>query len=374
MYTVLESIATGNPPLRFAQSLAASLVQRIESLPASLRRRIPLIYERTSIDFRYTCVEDHVRENSEEFDFYPQNWMLQPSPTTAQRNRKYRQAVIPLAEQVARDALEQASLTPDEITHLIVVSCTGFFAPGLDIELVKRLGLPAHTQRTLIGFMGCYAAFNALRVAHGFCQTHPEARVLIVCAELCTLHFQVNDQFEHAIVSALFSDGAAAVVLAPRTEDDARGHLAYVDHHCLLDDDSMEAMTWEIGDTGFLMGLSSRVPKIIARNLPAYLDPLLCRHGLTPEAIGFWAIHPGGRVIVEKARDVIGLTDEDIHDSLEVLRLHGNMSSPTILFVLKRFLDRHRAHRANGSDGFGYGVALAFGPGLTLEGCLWKRV
>lgn len=374
MYTVLESIATGNPPLRIPQPFAASLVQRIESLPASLRRRIPLIYERSSIDFRYTCVEDHRREQPDTFEFYPQNWSLQPAPTTAQRNRKYREAAIPLAEQVARDALDQAGMAPEEITHLIAVSCTGFFAPGLDIELVKRLGLPAHTQRTLIGFMGCYAAFSALRVAHGFCQTDPDARVLVVCAELCTLHFQVDDSFQTAVANALFSDGAAAAVLAPRSEAEARGHLAYADHHCLLDDDSMDAMTWEIGDTGFLMGLSSRVPKILARNLPAYLDALLCPHGLTPEAIGFWAIHPGGRAIVEKAQEVIGLADDAIHDSLEVLRLHGNMSSPTILFVLKRFFDRHRAHRAAGGDGFGHGVALAFGPGLTLEGCLWQRV
>ena len=122
------------------------------------------------------------------------------------------------------------------------------------------------------------------------------------------------------------------------------------------------------------MGLSSRVPAILARNLPAYLDALLCRNGLTPEAVDFWAIHPGGRAIVEKAREVVGLDEAAIHDSLEVLRLHGNMSSPTILFVLKRFLDRHRAQRADGGDGYRHGVAMAFGPGLTLEGCLWQQV
>jgi alpha-pyrone synthase len=254
------------------------------------------------------------------------------------------------------------------------VSCTGFFAPGLDIELVKRLGLPAHTKRAVIGFMGCYAAFNALRVAHGFCQAQPGARVLLVCIELCTLHFQVEDTLESAVINAIFSDGAAAAVLASRPASEARGCLAYADNHALLDEDSMADMTWEVGDTGFLMGLSSRVPEVLARNLPAFLDGLLAPHGLSQEAIDFWAIHPGGRAIVEKAQAVLELPPAAVHDSLEVLRLHGNMSSPTILFVLKRFLDRHRTLRGAGKPGFRYGVALAFGPGLTLEGCLVQQV
>ena len=374
MHTVLESIATGNPPAHGAQADAAAFMQRVESLPSSIRRRIPDIYAASGIDVRYSCVEDYLCEEPEAFDFFAPNWSLAPAPTTAQRTRKYREAVVPLAEGVAREALAEAGLDPSGVTHLVAVSCTGFFAPGFDIELVKRLGLPAHTQRTFIGFMGCYAAFNALRVAHGFCQSDPEARVLVVCAELCTLHFQVNNTFEHAIVNALFSDGAAAAVLAARPDDAAQGRLAYVANHSLLDDDSMGDMTWDIGDTGFLMGLSSRVPGVIAQNLPAYLDALLGPQALDRNDIDFWAIHPGGRAIVEKAQAVLGLPDAAVRDSLDVLRRHGNMSSPTILFVLKRFLDQHRAHQAGGGAGFRHGVAMAFGPGLTLEGCLWRQV
>lgn len=372
MHTVLEAIATGNPPLRRSQAGAASFMQRIESLSPRLRSRIPGLYAASGIDYRYSCIGDYGKEEAEAFDFFPPTWSLQPLPATAARNRKYREAVIPLAEGVAREALREARLRPEAVTHLIVVSCTGFFAPGLDIELVKRLGLPPHTQRTFIGFMGCYAAFNALRVAHGFCQADPQARVLVVCAELCTLHFQVDDTLEDAIVNAIFSDGAAAAVLAARQE--APGQLAYLDNHCLLDDDSMDHMTWEVGNTGFQMGLSSKVPAVLARNLPAYLDALLCRHGLTPAHLDFWAIHPGGRNIVEQIQNVAGLPDAAVRESLEVLRLHGNMSSPTILFVLQRFLRRHRALRAAGGDGFQHGLAVAFGPGLTIEGCLWKQV
>ena len=366
MSTIIESIATAHPPLRRSQKEAAHFMQQVESLPQPLRNRLPAIYERSAIDYRYTCVEDYGRDDPSEFTFFPNNWALQPSPSTEQRNQKYRESVLPLAEGVAREALDQAEVAPGDITHVIAVSCTGFFAPGLDIELVKRLGLSPTTQRTFIGFMGCYAAFNALRVAHGFCQSNPEARVLIVCAELCTLHFQTDGSLEEVVVNSLFSDGAAAAVLSARDDAEEQGKLAYVDSAARLDDDSMDAMTWDVGDTGFLMGLSSRVPAVIADHLPAYVDDLLAPHGLSPDDLRFWAIHPGGRAIVEKAQAVMSLADADVHDSLEVLRRHGNMSSPTILFVLKRILERN--------DASGPGVAMAFGPGLTIEGALFEWV
>jgi alpha-pyrone synthase len=365
-HTVVQSIATANPPLGRSQEFAAAFMQRIESLPAPIRKRIPELYARSGIDFRYSCVEDYGRTSGEEFDFFPSDGTFSPAPGTARRNAKYREAVIPLAEGVTREALDLAGLAPGEITHVVAVSCTGFFSPGLDVELVRRLGMPPDVQRTFVGFMGCYAAFNGLRLAHAFCQSHPGARVLLVCAELCTLHFQIAPTLESAVVNALFSDGAAAAVLASRPAAEAAGRLTYAGGHALLDGDSMRDMTWDIGDTGFLMGLSSRVPQVIADNLPAYVETLLHRNGLTPEDVGFWAIHPGGRAIVEKTQQVLGLADEDVFDSLEVLRLHGNMSSPTILFILKRFLDRYRGGSPTS------GVAMAFGPGLTLEGAVFR--
>lgn len=371
MRTVVESISTGNPPLRKPQAEAAEFMQRIERLPAPLQNRLPALYEQSAIDYRYSCVDDYGEAEPEAFSFFPENWALDPAPTTKERNEKYREAAIPLAEDVAGRALQQADVTADEITHVIAVSCTGFFAPGLDVELVKRLDLSPSTERTFIGFMGCYAAFNALRVAHSFCQSQPDARVLVVCAELCTLHFQIDDTLESVIVNSLFSDGAAAAVLAARSENEAKGRLAYVDGQCRLDDDSMDDMTWAIGNTGFLMGLSSRVPDVIAGHLPDYVEDLLHANGQTQEEVDFWAIHPGGRAVVERAQEVLGLTPDDVRDSLEVLRRYGNMSSPTILFVLKLILDR----RAQG-DGAppDRGVAMAFGPGLTIEGALFERV
>ncbi|RMH61694.1 MAG: type III polyketide synthase, partial [Bacteroidetes bacterium] len=298
MPTVLEAIATGTPPLRRSQAHAAAFMQRVESIPPAVRERLPELYARSGIDARSSCIDDYAR-TPEAFTFYPPTWTLQPAPSTGARNRKYREAAIPLAEAVARAALTEADLAPEAVTHVITVSCTGFFAPGLDVELVKRLGLRPDTQRVMVGFMGCYAAFNALRVAHGFCQADPGARVLLVCLELCTLHFQVEETMESAVVNAIFSDGAAAAVLAARPADEARGSLAYADNLCLLDDDSMEYMTWDIGDTGFRMGLSHRVPAVLARHLPGFVQTLLARHGLTLPDVDFWAIHPDGRAIVE---------------------------------------------------------------------------
>ncbi|GAB5518851.1 MAG: type III polyketide synthase [Rhodothermales bacterium] len=373
-YTVLDAIATGHPPLTRSQAYAAEFMQRVTSLPAPIRTRIPAIYERSGIEQRHSCVMDYGEADAADFTFYPPDWSLQPAPTTGQRNALYREAAVPLAEQVARDALAQAGRTMDEVTHVVAVTCTGFFAPGLDIELVKRLGLKPNTQRTVIGFMGCYAAFNGLRVANSFCQSDPNAVVLMVCVELCTLHFQVSETLEQAVINAIFSDGAAAAVLSSRAADAAEGHLAYTASHCLLDEDSMGHMTWAIGDHGFDMGLSPRVPGVLAQQLPTYLDGLLTPHGLTNEDLDFWAIHPGGRAIVDKAQAVLNLSDDQLRHSLGVLRDHGNMSSPTILFVLERFLSEHKARQDAGEAGFKNGMAMAFGPGLTLEGCLWQRV
>lgn len=375
--STIDAIVTGHPPLRKPQSDAAAMMTQLEGFSKPLRNRLPMVYERSAIDYRHTCVPDWGATSPDDFEFFPANWALEPAPSTGKRNDWYREAAIPMAEDVGSRALAAAEANPEDITHVIAVSCTGFFAPGLDIELVKRLGLPPSTQRTFIGFMGCYAAFNALRTAHAFCQSTPGAKVLIVCAELCTLHFQIEDSLESVVVNSLFSDGAAGVVMSSRDEAEAAGRLAYVDNACQLDDDSMEDMTWDIGDTGFQMGLSSRVPKVIAKHLPAYLDRLLGDNDLQRDDVDFWAIHPGGRAIVEKAQDVLDLPDDDVAHSLEVLRQHGNMSSPTILFVLKRIMEARAAASlgdgappATGSPE--HGVAMAFGPGLTIEGALFR--
>jgi predicted naringenin-chalcone synthase len=366
MHTIIESIATANPPQRKSQEDAARFMRQVTSIPQPIRDRIEQIYENTGIDYRYSGIADYNRA-VEDFSFFPNNWDLTPAPSTAERNETYRSIVLPLMERVARDALDQSSTPAEQITHVITVSCTGFFAPGPDIELVKRLGMPRTTARTMIGFMGCYAAFNGLRTAHAFCQTHPEARVLLVCAELCTLHFQIDDTLETAVVNALFSDGAAAAVLSGRSDREASGFWEYVDGRASLQDNSMEDMTWDIGNEGFIMGLSPRVSRVVVESISGYLEAFLDDTGWPRESLDFWAVHPGGPRIIDGVQEELELEDRDLSASREVLRQYGNMSSPTVLFVLQRCFERL------GQTG-SRGVAFAFGPGLTIEGALFERV
>lgn len=363
--SVIQAIGTANPEHSRSQIDAASFMEKVESIPDPIRTRIRAIYERSGIDRRYSCVVDYKR-SADQFEFYPNNWRLEPEPTTEERNALYRKAAIPLAVEAASSAIGKSHCQHEAITHVITVSCTGFFAPGLDIILCDELGLNRSVERVHIGFMGCYAAFNALKTAHAFCQSDPNANVLIVCVELCTLHFQVSDTMEKAVINSLFSDGAAAVVMSSTPPAEASGKLVYSRGLAMLDDDSLDHMTWDLGNTGFKMGLSRKVPDVISGMLPTYVDNLLSRSGLSLGDIDSWAIHPGGRAVVDKAAETLELEESDTFDSYEVLRQHGNMSSPTILFILERKLQQ--------LDRINNGVALAFGPGLTIEGCLLQVV
>jgi predicted naringenin-chalcone synthase len=360
--TIIDSIETANPRFAVTQADACDFMLRTKGLSESLRKRIPQIYERSAIDRRFSCLEDYTR-TPDLFEFYPNTSLLHPAPSTGTRNEVYRQESIALAEEAARACLVQSKTSANDITHIIVVSCTGFFAPGIDILLINRLGLPANTQRTVIGFMGCYAAFNGLKAADAICKSTPDARVLLVCVELCTLHFQIEDTLESVIVNALFSDGCAACLLKAGDRTDSPGKLIIRDFECHLDSHSLDAMSWTIGDTGFKMGLSPKVPDIISSALPSFVATLANRNSLSREDIFFWAVHPGGRQVLDRTVVAMDIGPEVLEESYSILREYGNMSSPTVLFILKRIMERSDT---KGSQG----LALAFGPGLTIEGCL----
>ena len=231
----------------------------------------------------------------------------------------------------------------------------------------------------MIGFMGCHAAFNGLKTAHAICQSDRQAKVLLICVELCTLHFQVANSLENAIINAIFADGAAAVILT--SQEEAKGKLTYQDSYSLWVEDTPELMNWTVGNTGFLMNLSPKVPDVLAAYLPNYVETLLAKHELTLTDLAFWAIHPGGRRIVDKIQSIFNLSDRLVADSYGVLRDYGNMSSPTILFILKRILESQALSNSSNllnqtsqsnpsSQTPNTGIALAFGPGLSIEGCL----
>ncbi len=368
----IQAIGTAVPAYSAAQSDAAEFFKKVASaMPADATRTanghrstsaIDRLYKHSAIKSRSSVLADYTREPSE-FSFFPRNWSLSPSPSTAARMEIYRQEAPPLARAAIEGCIEAACVPRRSITHLVVVTCTGFFAPGLDILLVKELGLRPDVERQIIGFMGCYAAFNGLRAAHAICRADPEAVALVVCVELCSLHFQPEVTMDNLVANCLFADGAAAVLVASGAG--APGRVFLVDSCTMLDGDSLDQMTWTVTDTGFQMTLGPEVPETLRGSVGGFLDTLLGRNGLTLADVDFWAIHPGGRRIVEAVRDELGLSNEDVAPSFETLAAHGNMSSPTILFVLDRCLARKPKAGA-------MGVAMAFGPGLTLESYLLR--
>ncbi len=338
--------------------MASSFVDR----PA-VQRMIRSLYAYSGIEKRHGCAPEYLLP-PDESRFAP-GLNINQTPTTAERMQAYRRESVPLAERAARRALEAASGIGDAdlaaqsaaITHLIVVSCTGFFAPGLDFELVRRLNLAPSVQRTVIGFMGCSAAFNGLRAAGQIVAGDPSARVLVVSVELCSLHIQAGDRRDDLVSAALFADGAAAAIVAmPQATDEDYYQLDRFQTG--MKPATEDEMVWEIGNHGFTLRLSPKIPDHLGDIAPAELAQVM--GGATPE---FWAIHPGGRAIVDKLQEIFSLSDESVAPSRKVLADYGNLSSATILFVLA---EQRRQLMAN-PQGSETGVAMAFGPGLTIE-------
>lgn len=284
-------------------------------------------------------------------------------PSTSERMAFYATHAGPLAARAATSAIADAQVKPPSITHLITASCTGFAAPGLDYSIIRDLQLSPRVSRLHIGFMGCHAALNAMQTAAAITHGDPAACVLISAVELCTLHFQYGWDADAVLANALFADGAAAIVArGDRPSPPAAGQLGLAATGSVLLPATCEAMSWRIGDHGFVMTLSREVPALIEKHLRPFVSEWLGEHGLRIAEIGSWAIHPGGPRILAAAEEALGLPQESTRVSREVLRDFGNMSSPTVLFVLDR-LRRDNAARPI--------VALAFGPGLIVQAALF---
>jgi predicted naringenin-chalcone synthase len=283
-------------------------------------------------------------------------------PTTAERMRHYAALAPPLALRAAAAALAESGLAPGALTHLVTVSCTGFAAPGVDRVLIAELGLAPTVERTQVGYMGCHGALNGLRVARAFTAADPAARVLLCAVELCTLHYHYGWDPPKVIANALFADGAAAAVGAPADAAPPGAWRVAATGSRLLPD-SADAMTWTVGDHGFEMTLSKQVPRLIAAHLRPWLEGWLASNGLALTDVPSWAIHPGGPRILEAAVEALRLPRAATAAAREVFAACGNMSSPTLLFIL----DRLRAAGAPRPC-----VALGFGPGLMAEAALLR--
>ena len=361
MPAYLDAVATAVPPTGYTQEQILEVMTAWHDGDRRTERLLKSVYRASAIEKRHSVLSDFVPGDPGGFFYDPfdERFLV---PSTAERNRRYAEEAGELSACAASRALARSTAATGDITHLITVSCTGFYAPGPDIELVDALGLTPSVERYHLGFMGCYAAFPALRMARSICLADPEAVVLIVAVELCTLHLQANGGADSLLAASVFADGsAAAVVSGERPEQGLRLDTFYSQlarHHA-------DDMAWTIGDAGFEMILSSRLPGVVEEEVGGALAGLL--EGRDPRSTGSWAVHPGGRAILDRVERALCLEPAALAASREVLAEYGNMSSATVLFVLERLL---AGEPANDSTV----LALAFGPGLSIESALFSRI
>jgi len=361
----LLSLGTAVPRFSLAQSGVLDMIRAIRPDGTPHDRATDLLFARSRIDHRsMTILDEDPDSGVMSQSMFPRATSNAPhGPGVASRMERYERDAPPLAARAARDALHRANVTPGDITHVITASCTGFVAPGVDQHLCNDLGLRRDVHRLHLGFMGCHAALNACTAADAIARADVNARVLVCCVELCTLHLHYRDDVDAQVANALFADGAAAAIIAIASEHDALFDLIATGTHRI--DDTADDMRWTIGDHGFNMHLSPDVPQRIRAGVGDWIGEWLHGAGVKRGMIDHWAIHPGGPKILTAARDGLGLDDDALTPSTEVLRAHGNMSSPTTLFILERILECARPGA--------WCVAIAFGPGLVMEACLLRR-
>ncbi len=363
MDIAITAIGTANPPYKRSQREAAELVVAGLNLKTAERRLLKSLYKSTGIEYRHSVLSDYVKEPGQ-FEFFP-NDPNQPYPSTAQRMQIYKDSAIHLALDAIENCLSGIEFEISAITHLITVSCTGMYAPGIDIEIVQTLGLNPSTKRTAINFMGCYGAFNAIKVADAICKSSPEAHVLIVCVELCTIHFQNNIKMDNMISNAIFADGAAAALVQAKPK--ANKYFCLSHFYCDLLPQTSKEMAWHIADSGFDIVLSTYVPEVIESVIANFMKRLLQNSTLAPSDIDFYAIHPGGLKILQACEKALNISKEQNKYAYQILNDYGNMSSATILFLLKAlFNDLNTANHHKNI------FSCAFGPGLTLESMILR--
>lgn len=330
----------------------------LNGLSPSQKRLMKTVYDQSGIESRYSCLTDFGSTRGD-FNFFP-NEETGSLPPISKRMRIYQEYAAPMAVTAIESCLEQAAFTDVEsITHLITFSCTGMAAPGLDIELTQKLGLSPQIARTCINFMGCYAAITALRTASDIINGNPDAVVLLAGVELCSLHFLPTPERDQFVANAIFADGAAAVLLSGKKPVRQLGFSLDTFHSAFMPDGGTN-MAWLIGEAGFEIKLSSYVPKLLESGMSELLGALKTKTGQS--SFDHYAIHPGGRSILEAAETSLNISKEQLAPSYQVLSEFGNMSSVTLLYVLSEFL--------NGDYDLKTGqrmLACAFGPGLTLE-------
>lgn len=367
MSLAILGLGTALPATSISQFEAVAVAQRICCRTPEQAAILPGLYRQSGIERRHLALgQDVVQDVLNGTDlsgsaFLPRQTADHSGPTTRQRLQEFKARAGPLAAEACRRAMQDARISPEAVSHLVTVCCTGFHAPGIDFELIRDLGLAPIVERTHVGFMGCHGALNGLRVARAFAGAEPRAVVLLCAVELCSLHYHYGWDPKQLVANALFADGAAALIGAQATPT-TTAWRATASGSCLFPD-SAYAMTWNIGDHGFEMTLSTKVPDLIARHLRPWLEAWLQTQGKQVGDIASWAIHPGGPRVLTAVEKALGLRPAATAVSRAVFADCGNMSSPTVLFILDR-LRRLDAPRPC--------VAIGFGPGLVAEAALFE--
>jgi len=359
MPAYIHKLETSLPQFKYQQDELREQMKQLVADSDLNRRVIHQVYSRSGIESRYSILEDFkqtpLHQKSLFFNGHGD------SPATGYRNDVYIREGRKLFVETARKLCENSETKPIDITHLITVSCTGFYAPGPDYDIIKSLGMKSGTERYHLGFMGCYAVLPALKLAAKITENDPDANVMVISAELCTLHFQAGNKTDHLISASVFGDGAAgAIVKAHKPENNGFQLNRFAS---TITKKGSEDMAWSIGDNGFDMVLSAYIPELLTGGLDDFLEPVLKHYDLDSANVSRWAVHPGGRAILDKVESYLNLPVKSLESSRYVLSKFGNMSSATILFVLDHIL-RKKNDPANENEQV---IAMAFGPGLTIE-------
>lgn len=352
------SIGTAVPKHRTAQPAILEFMQAAYGNDIA-SRKLNVLFNNSGISARYSVLPDFDKNEQQHIFF-------NGSPSKANVENRltvFRERAIPLALDAIKNSFSKINTTSKEfgITHLITVSCTGLYAPGMDSELVEKLNLPNDIFHTGVNFLGCNAAFHALKIADMITKSENNAKVLIVSVELCTLHFQPKNNHDNLLSNTIFGDGAAAVIVTSN-EYEKKG-LSIKGFYSLLLHKGKDLMGWNITPMNFEMILDAKIPEMIGDEVNEIVVNASKKLKISPQSISKWAIHPGGKRIVDVIKDKLSLSDEDTSASYKVLDEYGNMSSPTILFVLNELLEEYK----KGETIF----SIGFGPGLSIETALF---
>lgn len=358
----ITAIGTATPAFRQSQAEVIEFMTETLQLSRAKTRYLKALYQATGIEYRYSVLEDFIKKQND-FKFFPNDPAL-AFPSTKQRMAVYKKEAPNLAIAAVNNCFNTINdINPAEITHLLTVSCTGMSAPGTDMNIIQHFQLCSNIHRTAINFMGCYGALTAIKMAHAICKGNPNAQVLVVSVELCSLHFQQADSLDALISNAIFADGAGALII--QAKPNANKYFKLIDFHCDIIPKTSQDMAWEIADQGFDIVLSSYVPQLIESGISEFTQKLLKNNKLNIQDVPYFAIHPGSKKILEACESSLKIFPKQNEFSYEVLKQHGNMSSATLIYILKLLFDS-----VNKTDHQSPIFSCAFGPGLTIESML----